>query len=71
MVEENHYKIGDLVKKIRHGESMAGLIINDINTGRVSVMWETGTATIEIEDDLELIADAGTRGRYLIEGKPL
>ena len=35
----------------------------------IRIMWETGTATIEIEDELELVATNHDRGKYLIGGK--
>jgi len=82
---------GDLVKKRRHEESQAGLVLETgvRNTSQVMgdypeerpggitftgdtgirIMWETGTATIEIEDELELVATNRDRGKYLVGGK--
>ena len=62
------YQTGDLVKKYRHGENMAGIVLEGISFHMVKVMWETGTASLEVDDDLELIVTAKERRRYLIEG---
>ena len=62
------YQTGDLVAKKRHGEKMAGLVLEGVNFNAVRVMWETGTASIELDDDLELLANACNRRRYLIQG---
>ncbi len=65
------YNVGDLIRKHRHGEPMMGLVLEGISASAVRVMWETGTASIEMDDDLidiELIADASERKRYLIGG---
>ena len=71
MSDNNHsiFEPGDLVKKRRHGENQAGLVILRYQDESVRVMWETGTASIEIDDDLDLVASRNDRGRYLIEGK--
>jgi hypothetical protein len=63
------YNSGDLVKKNKHGERLAGLVLEGINSYMVRVIWETGASSIEVDDELELIASSYERGRYLIEGK--
>ena len=63
------YNSGDLVKKNKHGERLAGLVLEGINSYMVRVIWETGASSIEVDDELELIAPSYERGRYLIEGK--
>ena len=90
MSDSNHsvFEPGDLVKKRRHGENQAGLVLEtgiqvttEINTDielsgavtatwekGIKIMWETGTATIELDDELDLIATRHERGRYLVEG---
>ena len=76
------FEPGDLVKKKRYGESQAGLVLE---TGiqvtseapnlevtwykGIKIMWETGTATIELDDELDLVATRHERGRYLVEGE--
>ena len=63
------YKTGDLVRKHRHNERMRGLVLERTNRDRVKVMWETGTATYELDDDLEHVATAADRLAYLIGDK--
>ena len=63
------FSTGDLVKKYRWNEDMTGLVLEALEEAQVRVMWETGTATIEVEDELDHVATAENRIAYLIEGK--